>query len=176
MFDRALVGPAIGDSFRKLDPRELWRNPVIFVTALGADDVTSLVGVTNRLVRRVNTKHIDTVFSFLVHANAVAALIGLERELRAACGASLDPADRLAIAEQIGSDVPLFLIGGTVLGLGRGLGLPVLAEGVETSEQLATLVAEGCDEMQGYLIGRPRRIEVYANLLDNADGRMRTAT
>jgi K+-transporting ATPase ATPase B chain len=34
MFDRALVGPAIGDSFRKLDPRSLARNPVIFITAV----------------------------------------------------------------------------------------------------------------------------------------------
>ena len=44
------------------------------------------------------------------------------------------------------------------------------------AEILATLVAEGCDEMQGYLIGRPRPIEVYANLLGDADGQMRTAT
>ncbi len=34
LFDRSLVGPAIGDSFRKLDPRKLARNPVIFITAL----------------------------------------------------------------------------------------------------------------------------------------------
>jgi K+-transporting ATPase ATPase B chain len=34
LFDRALVGPAIKDSFRKLDPRTLARNPVIFITAL----------------------------------------------------------------------------------------------------------------------------------------------
>ncbi len=49
-------------------------------------------------------------------ANAAAALIALEREL-AQC---LTPADRLQIAAEVGSDVPLFLIGGTVLGLGRG--------------------------------------------------------
>ncbi|WP_029921784.1 potassium-transporting ATPase subunit KdpB [Nevskia soli] len=34
LFDRALVGPAIKDSFRKLDPRSLAHNPVIFITAL----------------------------------------------------------------------------------------------------------------------------------------------
>jgi len=34
LFDRALVGPAIKDAFRKLDPRTLARNPVIFITAL----------------------------------------------------------------------------------------------------------------------------------------------
>ena len=49
-------------------------------------------------------------------ANAVAALVGLEREL----GHSLQSSERLRIAAEIGSDVPLFLVGGTVLGLGRG--------------------------------------------------------
>jgi diguanylate cyclase (GGDEF)-like protein len=51
-----------------------------------------------------------------------------------------------------------------VIGLAHGLGVPVLAEGVETSNQLATLVREGCDDMQGYLIGRPQRIEAYADV------------
>jgi predicted signal transduction protein with EAL and GGDEF domain len=51
-----------------------------------------------------------------------------------------------------------------VIGLARGLGLPVLAEGVETEQQRAFLAKEQCDEIQGYLIGRPRPIEDYAEL------------
>ena len=47
-----------------------------------------------------------------------------------------------------------------VLGLGRGLGLPVTAEGVETEAQAAALRAAGCDELQGYLIGRPGPISL----------------
>ncbi|KQP42625.1 diguanylate phosphodiesterase [Methylobacterium sp. Leaf104] len=43
----------------------------------------------------------------------------------------------------------------SVLGLGAGLGLPVIAEGVETAEELAFLVAEKCHAAQGYFIGRP---------------------
>jgi EAL domain-containing protein (putative c-di-GMP-specific phosphodiesterase class I) len=39
--------------------------------------------------------------------------------------------------------------------LGRGLQLPVVAEGVETKDQLEFLSDEACDEIQGYLIGRP---------------------
>lgn len=39
--------------------------------------------------------------------------------------------------------------------LGRQLGCAVLAEGVETAEQLAFLAEHGCDEMQGYYLGRP---------------------
>jgi 4-diphosphocytidyl-2-C-methyl-D-erythritol kinase len=49
-------------------------------------------------------------------ANAAAALVGLEREL----GIALPGVDRLKLAAEVGSDVPLFLIGGAVMGLGRG--------------------------------------------------------
>ncbi|WP_158600888.1 bifunctional diguanylate cyclase/phosphodiesterase [Teichococcus wenyumeiae] len=42
-----------------------------------------------------------------------------------------------------------------VIGIGRALRIPVLAEGVETQSQLEHLRAEGCDEVQGYLFGRP---------------------
>jgi diguanylate cyclase (GGDEF)-like protein/PAS domain S-box-containing protein len=44
-----------------------------------------------------------------------------------------------------------------VLALGESLEIPVLAEGVETAEQLAFLRDQGCDEVQGYLLGRPQR-------------------
>ncbi len=53
-------------------------------------------------------------------ANAVAALVGLERELARAGVAALPESERLRIAAQVGSDVPLFLVGGAVLGVGRG--------------------------------------------------------
>jgi 4-diphosphocytidyl-2-C-methyl-D-erythritol kinase len=52
-------------------------------------------------------------------ANAVAALVGLETELGIPGGRPWS-ARRLEIAAQVGSDVPLFLVGGTVLGLDRG--------------------------------------------------------
>src|ERR1700734_1340205 len=49
-------------------------------------------------------------------ANAVAALIGLQHEL----DRRLSPSQRLLVAAEIGSDVPLFLLGGAVVGVGRG--------------------------------------------------------
>jgi EAL domain-containing protein (putative c-di-GMP-specific phosphodiesterase class I) len=52
-----------------------------------------------------------------------------------------------------------------VIGLGRSLGVPVLAEGVETEEQRSFLFAEGCHAVQGYLTGRPAPAQTYANLL-----------
>ena len=42
-----------------------------------------------------------------------------------------------------------------VIALGRGLNVPVAAEGVETAEQLKFLASEHCNEIQGYLISRP---------------------
>jgi 4-diphosphocytidyl-2-C-methyl-D-erythritol kinase len=48
--------------------------------------------------------------------NAVATLLALERALRK----RLPGAERLRIAAEVGSDLPLFLVGGTVLGVGRG--------------------------------------------------------
>jgi EAL domain-containing protein (putative c-di-GMP-specific phosphodiesterase class I) len=42
-----------------------------------------------------------------------------------------------------------------VLGLGKGLGIPVLTEGVERQEQLEMLRRKGCAQAQGYLLGRP---------------------
>jgi 4-diphosphocytidyl-2-C-methyl-D-erythritol kinase len=49
-------------------------------------------------------------------SNAVATLLGLERALKK----RLPAEERLRIAAEVGSDVPLFLVGGTVLGVGRG--------------------------------------------------------
>ncbi|MFB3814868.1 MAG: 4-(cytidine 5'-diphospho)-2-C-methyl-D-erythritol kinase [Terriglobales bacterium] len=49
-------------------------------------------------------------------SNAIATMLGLERVL----GCALEPEERLRMAAEVGSDLPLFLIGGTVLGCGRG--------------------------------------------------------
>jgi EAL domain-containing protein (putative c-di-GMP-specific phosphodiesterase class I) len=50
------------------------------------------------------------------------------------------------------------------MGLSKSLGVPVIAEGVETEAQFALLVKEGCDEVQGFLFGRPAPIEQFHNL------------
>ena len=42
-----------------------------------------------------------------------------------------------------------------VVGLGHGLNLEVIAEGVETVQQLELLRSERCDAVQGYLLGKP---------------------
>ena len=52
-----------------------------------------------------------------------------------------------------------------ILAMARGLDLRVLAEGVERSEQLDFLAAQGCDFVQGYLIARPMSEESYGAYL-----------
>ena len=52
-----------------------------------------------------------------------------------------------------------------ILALGRCLGVPVLAEGVETSAQLNVLRVEGCTLAQGFLLGRPGQID-WADVLE----------
>jgi len=52
-----------------------------------------------------------------------------------------------------------------VIDLGHGLEMSIVAEGVETEEQLAFLAEEGCDAVQGYLIGKPAPIGQYAALV-----------
>ncbi len=51
-----------------------------------------------------------------------------------------------------------------IAGLGHGFGLAVIAEGVETEAQRHRAQACGCDEAQGYLLGRPVPAEAWAEL------------
>jgi diguanylate cyclase (GGDEF)-like protein/PAS domain S-box-containing protein len=56
-----------------------------------------------------------------------------------------------------------------VIGLGHGLEMSIVAEGVETQEQLSFLAEEGCDAVQGYFIGKPAPIGQYSALVGRAD-------
>jgi diguanylate cyclase (GGDEF)-like protein len=57
-----------------------------------------------------------------------------------------------------------------VVALSRSLKLPVIAEGVETQSQLAFLTSSGCDEVQGYFIGRPQPIAHYRHVMNGVAG------
>ncbi|WP_295559781.1 EAL domain-containing protein [uncultured Hyphomicrobium sp.] len=78
------------------------------------------------------------------------------------------PFDRIKIdrsfIEDMVSNKDAAAIVSTIMGLGRALGRPVVAEGVETEAQLAELQQQGCNEVQGYLIGKPLPIEAYAKV------------
>ena len=63
--------------------------------------------------------------------------------------------DRLFVSE-LGRSPQAVAIVRAVLALGRSLAIPILAEGIETESQLQILKDEGCDEVQGFLLGRPQ--------------------
>jgi diguanylate cyclase len=77
------------------------------------------------------------------------------------------PFDKIKIdgsfIKSVNSNGQAAIIVRAVLGLARGLGLPVLAEGVETDAELQFLRDELCDEVQGYLLGRPAAIGSFRN-------------
>jgi diguanylate cyclase (GGDEF)-like protein len=52
-----------------------------------------------------------------------------------------------------------------ILALGRSLEMKVIAEGVETEQQYQILKSQGCDEIQGYLFGRPMPEDEFASIL-----------
>ncbi|NBU28593.1 MAG: EAL domain-containing protein, partial [Caulobacteraceae bacterium] len=73
------------------------------------------------------------------------------------------PFDKIKVdksfVENIHRDERATVIVRAVLGLGRSLNIPVVAEGVETEEQRQFLRDEDCAELQGYAIGRPAPVE-----------------
>jgi diguanylate cyclase (GGDEF)-like protein/PAS domain S-box-containing protein len=79
------------------------------------------------------------------------------------------PLDVLKIDKSFIDDIPLLRddmeITSTIIAMGHILGFKVLAEGVETPEQLAFLQGKGCDTYQGYIKSKPVSAEAFAALL-----------
>ncbi len=76
------------------------------------------------------------------------------------------PIDRLKVDRSfvtgLGSSTQDPTVIATVVELAHKLGLRVVAEGVETEEELAAVGAMGCDEAQGYLLGRPGPAQAFS--------------
>jgi len=81
------------------------------------------------------------------------------------------PVDRLKIDQSfvrdINADADDAAIAQAVVTLGHTMNLRVIAEGVETPEQLGFLRSNQCDEMQGYLFGKPMPAHEFGNLLQS---------
>ncbi|MFI3154780.1 MAG: PAS domain S-box protein [Methylococcaceae bacterium] len=79
------------------------------------------------------------------------------------------PLDVLKIDKSFIDDIPFrqddMEIAATIVAMGHILGFKVLAEGVETAEQLAFLQAKGCDSYQGYIKSKPLPRHEFAQLL-----------
>ena len=85
------------------------------------------------------------------------------------------PFDKIKIDQsfvrQVPHDAESAAIVRAIITMGMCLGMSTTVEGVETSEQFAFSVAEGCDTIQGYHISRPLDRVGFAALLDEAFGR-----
>ena len=80
------------------------------------------------------------------------------------------PLDQLkidhAFVARLPEDANDAMVAQTIIGMGRGLGLEVVAEGVETVAQRDFLMREGCDGFQGYLISRPMPPALFELMLE----------
>lgn len=142
------IGPSRADGFHALTTlyQTLEAHDHITVEASPAPETAITLTTTNQ---RVPTDHRNTTWkiadlalkSFQINAkvhihiekclpiqgglgagsaNAIATLIGIEKELQRHGIPPLAGPEKLRIAAEVGSDVPLFLIGGSILGVGRG--------------------------------------------------------
>jgi 4-diphosphocytidyl-2-C-methyl-D-erythritol kinase len=90
------------------------------------DESNTCYRVAERVLRLLKARHkvVITIEKNLpvqgglggASSNAVAAMLALERVLKT----PIAPEEKLRIAAEVGSDIPLFLLGGTILGAGRG--------------------------------------------------------
>jgi EAL domain-containing protein (putative c-di-GMP-specific phosphodiesterase class I) len=82
------------------------------------------------------------------------------------------PFDKLKLdqsfVKRLPGDAAAAAIVRTVLALGESLGMPVLAEGIETMAQWQFLVHEGCDKGQGYLFAKPVPIARLPGVIEAA--------
>ncbi|MHB1892253.1 MAG: EAL domain-containing protein [Candidatus Dormibacteria bacterium] len=79
------------------------------------------------------------------------------------------PLDELKVdksfVDGLGTDPEATAIVAAVMGMAHALGLQVVAEGVETADQVARLRTLGCDEAQGYYFARPMTVDAIDTLL-----------
>ena len=69
--------------------------------------------------------------------------------------------DRSFVTGMLASDQDVTIVR-AILQLGRGFGLSVIAEGIETEAEYALLRDQGCQEGQGYLFGKPMPADAFA--------------
>jgi diguanylate cyclase (GGDEF)-like protein/PAS domain S-box-containing protein len=147
-FNDALVADfehAIADT--RLRPGQL----IVEVTESALIDITLAQCIVNRLRSLGARIWIDDFGTGYSSLHRLSELTVDALKLDRSFVANTDTAQGIAIAT-------------SVINLGRGLGVQVVAEGIETAEQLALLTALGCHAAQGYYLGRPMSLAAARQL------------
>lgn len=150
-------------------------------------DLTDMIA--NTLVRHsVSPQYLELEVTESMVMQDVDMVIGTLRRLRSlGIGIGIDdfgtgysslaylkrfPVQRLKIDRSFVSDLSSFgegrVIPKVIIDLAHALGVKVVAEGVETAEQLHVLAELGCDEAQGYFLGRPMPCDEFEAFLQNS--------
>ncbi len=123
-----------------LDPRRLELEITESVLLSGSEETLATLRALKALGCRISMDDFGTGYSSLSYLRSF-------------------PFDKIKIDRSFVTDVTrqgeAAAIVRAIVGLGRSLGMATTVEGVETEAQLDHLRAEGCDQAQGYLIGRP---------------------
>jgi diguanylate cyclase (GGDEF)-like protein/PAS domain S-box-containing protein len=118
------------------------------------DDVDASVDKLHRLRERGMRVYMDDFGTGYANLSQIAAL-PLD-------GLKIDRSFTARMSESVSASA----IVSTMINLAKALGIAVVAEGVETEEQVGALAQQGCDEAQGYLFGRPVPADDVARLFD----------
>lgn len=83
------------------------------------------------------------------------------------------PLTQLKIDKSFVDELPInhrdVLVAQTIIAIGHGLELDVIAEGVETLTQYEFLVGQGCHAFQGYLFGKPKSLLEFEDSVRNSE-------
>ncbi|MNR77870.1 Cyclic di-GMP phosphodiesterase Gmr [compost metagenome] len=156
-----------------LSPRQLARGDIVEVV----ERILNETGLDARyleleITESVMTTDVEKSFALLTRLRALGVKISLDDFGTGYSSLSYlkrFPVDTLKIDQSfvrdIATDQDSAAIVKAIISLGRNLNLTVLAEGIETEEQFQFLLANGCDEGQGYLMSKPVADVSFIDLL-----------
>jgi len=160
--DTAHLTIAVNVSARQLRHANFLEQVMAIVRATGANPQRLKLEITESLL----LDNVESTIAKMTHLKAQGIGFSLDdfgTGYSSLAYLKLLPLDQLKIDQSFVRDVLTdpndATIARTILSLGHSLGLTVIAEGVETKEQLDFLAENGCTAYQGYLFGRPAPIE-----------------
>lgn len=156
-----------------LSPRQLARGDIVEVVKRILDE-TGLQAqyLELEITESVMTTDVEKSFALLTQLRALGVKISLDDFGTGYSSLSYlkrFPVDTLKIDQSFVRDIATDQDSGAIvkaiISLGRNLNLTVLAEGIETDDQFRFLLANGCDEGQGYLMSKPIPNKNFVDLL-----------